>query len=170
MSERLFRPSVSLILVRIVRDALIICVVVAFQFTFEYVLKLIGPQVWSGTVARLGKWVIMASATLLFALVVLEFTIGLYQAARSTFVDVRGAMTRLARIRGGEILSYLAGICGFAVVYALMSRAVSTNGFVAKLLIYTGAFVLAFEVVLLVAVKVKNRMGLPTGSQAIAYR
>lgn len=68
-----------------------------------------------------------------------------------------------------EAFSYIFGVIGFSVVYALMHRALEASFWLPKLLIYTGGFILAIEIIYVLTRTFKRRVVFPAieGSSAV---
>jgi hypothetical protein len=77
--------------------------------------------------------------------------------------------------QGPGWLSWIAGFLGFIVVFALIHRALVTVDGVSKLLIFIAAFLLGFEVILMISREVKTRtiasiLAITQGSQTRALQ
>jgi hypothetical protein len=145
------------ILVEILRDAAVVFVTVGMTFAAHLLVRFIAQ----GEVTRRLEFVtrLMVLAVLVLFVLTSTFRViyGLHVSIRQALESVQSAQQPPSR-KGNrvDLLSLLAGFLGLVFVFGLLYQATSITDPVSKLLIYTAAFILGFEVILMVAHKAKN--------------
>jgi hypothetical protein len=144
------------ILVDLAKDVAIgvafVGITISLRFLFGFIEQ--------GEIARR---LVFVSDLMLLAVLTLVVLTNIFRLIYRLHISIRQALDNVQShqqppIRNDRVdfLSLLAGFLGLVVVFALMHQAASLGNPISKLLIYIAAFILGFEVVLMVAHKAKH--------------
>ena|SRR5258706_618328 len=141
----------------IVADGVVIALIFLTSLGTHEISKLLTSNWTIALSDRIERWVVMACVTLFSVKVLAEISIEIYASLKKGLSTARLRAKQFRWTAANEAFSYIVGIFGFAVVYALVHRADLVENLAAKWMIYIAALVLFSEILYMVTATVKDR-------------